>query len=268
MLAGDRAELYKQKPTSGVSVADAALAAYESLRASEGADWLVLSSVSASSVGVKATGRDGHAGLERALARMSADVTFGACAYWAGDARKVFFFSNVGSAVSGMKRGQAAMLKGAVYKALHSCVGDIQSSDPSEFTAERVLAKLKKDAFMLPGAISLEPPAGAAHVFASASAPAPARAPAPAPPAPRPAAGGSAAAAPQPPPSYTEKKTPEGYAYYVNNTTGESVWEKPAGAVIEAEEAPLPAGWSAQTTAEGHTYYLFSDGTSTWQRPS
>jgi hypothetical protein len=87
MLAGDRAELYKQKPTSGVSVADAALAAYESLRASEGADWLVLSSVSASSVGVKATGRDGHAGLERALARMSADVTFGACAYWAGDAR-------------------------------------------------------------------------------------------------------------------------------------------------------------------------------------
>lgn len=109
MLAGDRAELYKSKPTSGVSVTDAALSAFEALRASENTDWLVLSATSQTSVGIKAQGTGGHAALEQALAQLSSDVTFGACAYFVGDARKVFFFSNVGASVSGMKRGQAAM---------------------------------------------------------------------------------------------------------------------------------------------------------------
>lgn len=264
-----------------VVVTEAAIAAYEELRASDGRDWIVLTAAtggSTISMDLKKKGKDGHEGLERALELMRNDVSFGACAFWAGDIRRPFFYSYVGEGVSGMKRGQASALKGAVFKALHSTVGDIQSSSPDEFTRERVLQKLKKDAFMLCSDLSriqLEPPAGwAAHVFESSSrklvaaaAPAPAAAaPAPAAAATAPAAAGGSGAAADPAPSYTEKMTGEGYKYYVNNATGESVWEQPVGATIIREA--LPEGWTECKTDDGHTYFLNADGTSTWVRPT
>ena len=197
---------------------------------------------------------------------MQSDVAFGICAYWAGGVRKTFFFTSIGENVSGIAKGKASMLKGAVYKAMEGCVGDIQSTEPADFTRERVLAKLKKDAFFS-GEISLDEPGGAgagAAAPAPAPVPAPAKAPAKATAPPPPPAAAVAAPATSvrssPPLAYLAKVTEDGnnYTYYESCTTGESTWERPAGAVI----------WAVKKTNEGYTYYTNeATGESVWEKP-
>lgn len=68
-----------------------------------------------------------------------------------------------------------------------------------------------------------------------------------------------------------------GRSYYVNDTTGETTWEKPSGGGGGGAIPPppggspaLPAGWSASVDpSSGRTYYVHAEsGTTSWELPS
>ena len=67
-----------------------------------------------------------------------------------------------------------------------------------------------------------------------------------------------------------------GRSYYVNDTTGETTWEKPSGGGGGGAIPPppgtaaLPAGWRASVDpSSGRTYYVHAEsGTTSWELPS
>ena len=82
---------------------------------------------------------------------------------------------------------------------------------------------------------------------------------------------------------WTEATTDDGSVYYVNDTTGETSWEKPAAGAganavaqkktdstaVDAKGAEIAALWVEAKTDDGRTYYVntLTDETS-WERPS
>ena len=59
-----------------------------------------------------------------------------------------------------------------------------------------------------------------------------------------------------------------GRVYYVNNSTGETSWVKPAAAKVAAE-APLPEGWVEKKARAGNKYYFNPrTGETSYDRPT
>ncbi len=56
-------------------------------------------------------------------------------------------------------------------------------------------------------------------------------------------------------PSWTEHKAPDGRTYYYNESTKQSVWEKPDELKSEAEAALSRCPWKEYTSEQGKTYF-------------
>jgi len=77
------------------------------------------------------------------------------------------------------------------------------------------------------------------------------------------------------PPGWREVPDPSsGRSYFVNDSTGETTWERPKGGGPPMPPAPpgqgLPPGWTAsQDPTTGRTYYVHAaSGTTSWEVPS
>jgi hypothetical protein len=67
---------------------------------------------------------------------------------------------------------------------------------------------------------------------------------------------------------WTEHKTAEGQAYFLNEKTGETSWERPAAAASTAVVA-ASSKWTEHRTAEGQAYFLNEEtGKTSWERPA
>ncbi|KAF4737745.1 E3 ubiquitin- protein ligase, partial [Perkinsus olseni] len=74
------------------------------------------------------------------------------------------------------------------------------------------------------------------------------------------------------PEGWQEFKTDDGTAYYYNEASGLTQWERPDGAVVTREAAgtvPLPAGWEEFKADDGTPYYYnSSSGVTQWELPT
>ena len=66
-------------------------------------------------------------------------------------------------------------------------------------------------------------------------------------------------------PSGWKEVTDESYGvYFFNESTGETVYEKPGS---EGSESALPAGWSETKDEEGNIYYYHENGETSYEKP-
>lgn len=145
MLSGDRAALYDKKSTSGIVVDDGVKSAWASARESGNFVACRYDPSVKDRVILLATDAGSYASLKALLDSSPDEVVYGACPFTTGGLRKFFFFTHVGAGVSGMKKARVAMHKGGIYKEFEGVVADVFASDASEFSADAVIAKLKKD---------------------------------------------------------------------------------------------------------------------------
>ena len=134
MLAGDAAALYTAPRTAGVDAASVA-AAWAAARSSSPTPFLVarFSAAAKDLLEVVAAGDGGLAGARAALAPDA--VLFGAFAFFVDARQRFAFFSFVGEAVGGVKRGRVALQRGAAAKAFEGCAADVELSGGADDAA-------------------------------------------------------------------------------------------------------------------------------------
>jgi hypothetical protein len=128
MLSGEAAALYTAPRTAGATTA-AVAGAWAAARSASPAPFLVarFSPTEKDTLEVVSAGDGGLAGARASLA--ADGVFFGAFSFWAGALQRFAFFSFIGAAVSGVKRGRVALQRGAAARAFEGCAADVELSD-------------------------------------------------------------------------------------------------------------------------------------------